>query len=39
MDGPAYESDLVISWDELVDEVAAACSAYLLERRTGVTTA
>jgi AcrR family transcriptional regulator len=39
MDGPAYESDLVISWDELVDEVAAACSAYLLEDRMGVTPA
>ena len=33
MDGPAYESDLVVSWPELVAEVGAACTAYLLEHR------
>ena len=33
MDGPAYESDLVVGWPELVAEVAAACTAYLLEPR------
>ncbi len=33
MDGPAYESDLVVTWPELVAEVGAACSAYLLEPR------
>jgi len=33
MDGPAYESDLVVSWGDLVAEVGAACTAYLLETR------
>lgn len=33
MDGPAYESDVVVSWPELVAEVGAACTAYLLEHR------
>ena len=33
MDGPAYESDLVVPWAELVAEVGAACTAYLLEHR------
>ena len=34
MYGPAFESDRPIDWDELVDEVGAACAAYLLQERT-----
>jgi len=30
MYGPSFESDRSIGWDELVDEVGAACAAYLL---------
>ncbi|MDW8339708.1 MAG: hypothetical protein RMM28_11275, partial [Thermoleophilia bacterium] len=30
MYGPTFESDRPIPWDELVAEVAAACTAYLL---------
>ena len=30
MYGPEFESDLRVSWEELVPEVAAACVAYLL---------
>jgi AcrR family transcriptional regulator len=33
MYGPAFESDRPIGWDELVDEVGAACAAYLIEER------
>lgn len=33
MYGPTFESDRPIAWDELVDEVGAACAAYLLEER------
>ena len=29
MYGPEFESDMPISWEELVPEVAAACVAYL----------
>lgn len=38
MDGPAYESDLVVPWAELVAEVGAACAAYLLEHRDAAPT-
>jgi AcrR family transcriptional regulator len=31
MYGPSFESDRPIGWDELVDEVGAACAAYLLQ--------
>jgi AcrR family transcriptional regulator len=31
MYGPTFESDRAIGWDELVDEVGAACAAYLLQ--------
>jgi len=31
MYGPAFESDRPIGWDELVDEVGAACAAYLVQ--------
>jgi AcrR family transcriptional regulator len=31
MYGPAFESDRPIAWDELVDEVGAACAAYLVQ--------
>jgi AcrR family transcriptional regulator len=34
MSGPNFESDTTIGWDELVDEVGAACAAYLLTERT-----
>jgi AcrR family transcriptional regulator len=30
MSGPTHESDRLISWDELADEVGVACAAYLL---------
>ena len=30
MSGPTFESDTRIGWDDLVDEVGAACAAYLL---------
>jgi AcrR family transcriptional regulator len=33
MYGPTFESDRPIEWDQLVDEVGAACAAYLLEER------
>ena len=33
MYGSTFESDRPIGWDELVDEVGAACAAYLLEER------
>jgi AcrR family transcriptional regulator len=33
MYGPTFESDRPIGWDALVDEVGAACAAYLLEER------
>jgi AcrR family transcriptional regulator len=33
MYGPTFESDRDISWDDLVEEVGAACSAYLLAER------
>lgn len=33
MYGPTFESDSAIDWDDLVDEVGAACAAYLLEER------
>ena len=33
MYGPAFESDRPIGWDDLVDEVGAACAAYLLAKR------
>jgi AcrR family transcriptional regulator len=33
MYGPTFESDRPIGWDELIDEVGAACAAYLLEER------
>lgn len=29
MSGPTHESDRVIGWDELIDEVGIACGAYL----------
>ena len=32
MYGPSFESERPISWDDLVDEVGAACAAYLVER-------
>jgi AcrR family transcriptional regulator len=31
MYGPSFESDRAIGWDDLVEEVADACSAYLLQ--------
>jgi AcrR family transcriptional regulator len=31
MYGPAFESDRPIGWDQLVDEVGTACSAYLVQ--------
>ena len=31
MYGPTFESDREISWDDLVEEVGAACAAYLLQ--------
>lgn len=31
MYGPSFESDRAIDWDDLVDEVAYACAAYLLQ--------
>jgi AcrR family transcriptional regulator len=31
MYGPSFESERPIEWDELVDEVGAACAAYLLQ--------
>jgi AcrR family transcriptional regulator len=33
MYGPTFESDRPIAWDELVNEVGAACAAYLLAGR------
>jgi AcrR family transcriptional regulator len=33
MYGPSFESDRPIGWDELVDEVGAACAAYLVQDR------
>lgn len=30
MSGPTHESERIISWDDLADEVGAACAAYLL---------
>ena len=33
MYGPTFESDREISWDDLVEEVGAACAAYLLAER------
>ena len=39
MDGPAYESDLVISWDELVDEVARPAAPTCSSIVRGVTAA
>lgn len=30
MSGATYESDRLIDWDDLVDEVGAACAAYLM---------
>ena len=35
MYGPTFESDREIGWDDLVDEVGAACAAYLLAERSG----
>jgi AcrR family transcriptional regulator len=34
MYGPVFESDRPVGWDQLVDEVGTACSAYLLEARS-----
>lgn len=34
MYGPTFESDREISWDDLVEEVGAACAAYLLADRS-----
>jgi AcrR family transcriptional regulator len=34
MYGPTFESDREISWDDLVEEVGAACAAYLLAERS-----
>jgi AcrR family transcriptional regulator len=34
MYGPTFESDTMLDWDDLVDEVCAACAAYLLEERS-----
>jgi hypothetical protein len=34
MYGPTFESDREISWDDLIEEVGAACAAYLLEERS-----
>jgi AcrR family transcriptional regulator len=31
MYGPSFESDRAIAWDDLVEEVAQACAAYLLQ--------
>lgn len=31
MYGPVFESELAVSWPRLVDEVGAACAAYLLD--------
>jgi AcrR family transcriptional regulator len=31
MYGPSFESDRAIAWDDLVEEVAHACAAYLLQ--------
>jgi AcrR family transcriptional regulator len=33
MYGPTFESDTLLDWDDLVDEVCTACAAYLLENR------
>jgi AcrR family transcriptional regulator len=33
MYGPAFESEQAIEWEDLVEEVGAACAAYLLEER------
>jgi AcrR family transcriptional regulator len=33
MYGPTFESDSAIDWEDLVEEVGAACAAYLLEER------
>jgi AcrR family transcriptional regulator len=35
MHGPAFESDRAIGWEELADEVATACVAYLVPPRAG----
>jgi hypothetical protein len=34
MYGPTFESDREISWDDLVEEVGAACAEYLLAKRS-----
>jgi AcrR family transcriptional regulator len=33
MYGPTFESDRVIQWEDLIEEVGAACAAYLLQER------
>jgi hypothetical protein len=33
MYGPTFESNTAIDWDDLVEEVGAACAAYLFEKR------